>query len=215
MVRPQQKQMDNENKICTKCNEDWPMSHYYLSRGRRTHVCKNCNIKRIQIRYEQNQDKLQEYGRTYYLDNLEKRKKQVNDYRLKNLETVNAKKKIYNAKNKDKTSKRSAAYQKKRKTYDPAFKLLCSLRGRTNKAVKHGFKSAKTLELLGCSPEYLKEYFGAKFTEGMTWEIFLKSGRIHVDHIRPCSSFDLTDPAQQRICFHYTAEVSDSRREKP
>jgi hypothetical protein len=26
----------------------------------------------------------------------------------------------------------------------------------------------------------------------------------HVDHILPCSSFDLSDPNQQRQCFHYT-----------
>lgn len=26
----------------------------------------------------------------------------------------------------------------------------------------------------------------------------------HVDHIIPCSSFDLTDIKQQKICFHYT-----------
>ncbi len=26
----------------------------------------------------------------------------------------------------------------------------------------------------------------------------------HIDHIRPCSSFDLSDPKQQEECFHYT-----------
>lgn len=26
----------------------------------------------------------------------------------------------------------------------------------------------------------------------------------HVDHIRPCDSFDLTDSKQQEQCFHYT-----------
>ena len=26
----------------------------------------------------------------------------------------------------------------------------------------------------------------------------------HIDHIRPCSSFDLTDLEQQKQCFHYT-----------
>ena len=28
--------------------------------------------------------------------------------------------------------------------------------------------------------------------------------RWQLDHIRPVSSFDLTDPAQQRACFHFS-----------
>lgn len=36
----------------------------------------------------------------------------------------------------------------------------------------------------------------------MTWE---KMGKlIHVDHIRPCCSFDLSKPEEQKIAFHYT-----------
>ncbi len=30
------------------------------------------------------------------------------------------------------------------------------------------------------------------------------AGRVHIDHIRPCASFDLRDPDQQRACFHHT-----------
>ncbi|NBT08982.1 MAG: hypothetical protein EBS98_09300, partial [Chitinophagia bacterium] len=26
----------------------------------------------------------------------------------------------------------------------------------------------------------------------------------HLDHIQPCASFDLTDPSQQKKCFHYS-----------
>ena len=40
-----------------------------------------------------------------------------------------------------------------------------------------------------------------KFTDGMTWENY---GKWHVDHIKPCSSFDLAQRDQQLICFHYT-----------
>ncbi len=25
----------------------------------------------------------------------------------------------------------------------------------------------------------------------------------HIDHIRPCASFDLTDPEQQKVCFNF------------
>ena len=27
---------------------------------------------------------------------------------------------------------------------------------------------------------------------------------IHIDHIKPCISFDLTNPEEQAKCFHYT-----------
>lgn len=30
------------------------------------------------------------------------------------------------------------------------------------------------------------------------------SGEWHIDHIKPCASFDLTDPEEQKECFHYT-----------
>lgn len=52
----------------------------------------------------------------------------------------------------------------------------------------------------------------------MTWGNY---GPIwHVDHKRPCAGFDLTDPAQQRECFHYTnlqplfAEENMSKRDQ-
>jgi DNA/RNA endonuclease G (NUC1) len=37
----------------------------------------------------------------------------------------------------------------------------------------------------------------------MNWENYGKNGW-HIDHIIPCASFDLTDPKQQKNCFHYT-----------
>lgn len=35
----------------------------------------------------------------------------------------------------------------------------------------------------------------------MTWE---NHGKWHMDHIKPCSSFDLTDPEEQKLCNHYS-----------
>lgn len=35
----------------------------------------------------------------------------------------------------------------------------------------------------------------------MSWENY---GEWHIDHIKPCSSFDLSDPKQQKECFNYT-----------
>jgi hypothetical protein len=36
----------------------------------------------------------------------------------------------------------------------------------------------------------------------MTWDNY---GPVwHVDHKRPCASFDFSDPVQQRLCWHWT-----------
>lgn len=37
----------------------------------------------------------------------------------------------------------------------------------------------------------------------MSWENRGNFGW-HVDHIKPCASFDLTKPEEQAKCFHYT-----------
>jgi len=66
-----------------------------------------------------------------------------------------------------------------------------------------GAKENKTVELLGCSIEECKSYLESKFIEGMSWDNHGLYGW-HIDHIIPCASFDLTDPAQQQKCFHYT-----------
>jgi hypothetical protein len=39
----------------------------------------------------------------------------------------------------------------------------------------------------------------------MSWRNYGRNkGQWSLDHIRPCASFDLTDPEQQKQCFHYT-----------
>ena len=55
--------------------------------------------------------------------------------------------------------------------------------------------------LTGCTIPYLRGYLEGKFKEGMTWENY---GSWHVDHIKPCASFDLTKKEEQEKCFHYT-----------
>lgn len=95
-------------------------------------------------------------------------------------------------------SKRRARY-----ATDPSYKIMCNLRSRLRGAIKRNKKSDSTIGLTGCNLGDLKNYIESKFTAGMTWDR-LMAGEIEIDHVRPCSSFDLSDPAQQRQCFHYS-----------
>jgi len=62
-------------------------------------------------------------------------------------------------------------------------------------------KTLKTIELLGCTSTFFKSYIEKQFSAGMSWE---NRSKWHIDHIRPCASFDLTDHTQQRLCFHFS-----------
>ena len=62
-------------------------------------------------------------------------------------------------------------------------------------------KLKTTMKLIGCSIEELKQYLGKQFTEGMSWQNY---GKWHIDHIRPCASFDLKKLNEQKKCFHYS-----------
>lgn len=89
------------------------------------------------------------------------------------------------------------------KERSPIQKLVDSQRARVCKAIKQVKKSDKTMNLIGCSAIKLKDYLESLFTDGMNWENYGHRGW-HIDHIRPCASFDLSDPEQQKECFHYT-----------
>jgi hypothetical protein len=47
------------------------------------------------------------------------------------------------------------------------------------------------------------KYLETKFHDGMNWNNYGKRGW-HIDHIKPCAAFNLTNVTEQRACFHYT-----------
>ena len=78
-------------------------------------------------------------------------------------------------------------------------KITHNLRVRLRDAVMHN-KNESALLLLGCSIEYFKEYFESKFLKGMNWDNY---GSWHIDHIIPCSWFDMESPLDRMLCFNY------------
>lgn len=115
----------------------------------------------------------------------------------------------YRLANRAQIQKTNNDYATRRKKVDPAFKLACTLRSRLGNAIeavkrrtgKPVKKSDSTIKLTGCTIEYLMECLELQFQEGMTWQ---NHGEWHVDHIRPCCSFDLTKPEEQAKCFHHS-----------
>jgi murein DD-endopeptidase MepM/ murein hydrolase activator NlpD len=150
------------------------------------------------------------------------------EYREKNKEKVKEANRLWRLNNPDKvnaiyaryrkTDKRKAAANKwarnnreqglkrfvERYNTDIQFNLAIKFRRRIYMALRDKYteKATTTIDLLGCSYEYFKEYIESKFTEGMTWDKIL-SGEIHLDHIYPVSKFDLTNIEEQKTAFGY------------
>lgn len=84
----------------------------------------------------------------------------------------------------------------------PSVLIRRRLRSRVNRVLRGKLKSAPTLTLLGCSLEQFKDHLESQFTHEMNWSNY---GAVwHIDHKEPCSSFDLSNPADQRRCFHFS-----------
>ena len=63
------------------------------------------------------------------------------------------------------------------------------------------FKMLNSQELLGTDFEMARKHIESLFQPGMSWN---NRSEWHIDHIIPCSSFDLKCPVQQKACCHYT-----------
>lgn len=170
-----------------------------------------------------------EYGKRWREKNKQKAKQYQADYRAKNFKKARAYEKHYYTKNRQMILDRVKAWAKKnrpsviaaRKDYyqktkperrkyqarkyktDAEYRLASCLRSRVIHALFGAKKSSNTFKLIGCSKGELKTWLESKFKPGMTWENHGRFGW-HIDHIRPCSSFDLSIPEEQAACFHYT-----------
>jgi hypothetical protein len=174
-----------EEKICSRCGSIKKGSEFNKCKS---HVdglmywCKDCSHRKSVKYRDDNKDKIKE-------------KENTPERRLK--------KALY--RKSWRSDNRDVLNEKRKEKYDTDinYKLSIRLRCRIVDALRgKSKKSAKTIELLGCTIEFLRDYLEAKFLPTMTWDNYGPTW--HVDHIRPCNAWDLTDPEQQKQCFHYT-----------
>jgi len=157
--------------------------------------------------------KKRKLNKKWYLKNREKKLEKNKKWYEKNKNEISKKRKEWYLKNKEKKLERNKKWYEKNKNYirkknkkrrktDFSYKLIINLRRRTLLALKGKCKSSNTMKLLGINNiEELWLHLEKQFKPGMTRK---NHGKWHIDHIRPCSSFDLTKPSEQRECFHYT-----------
>jgi hypothetical protein len=102
-------------------------------------------------------------------------------------------------------------YRKNQLKFNIAYKLGECLRKRLwdalNRNLKNG-KKQKTVSAvkdLGCSISQFKKYIEKRFKPGMNWNNYgFGNNKWHIDHIRPLSSFNLSNLVEAKQAIHYT-----------
>lgn len=161
-----------------------------------------------------NKPKITARAKVYRAGNVEKRMAYQRKWRAENPELVriyarNARAKkpeVFNDRTKE-WRKVNSDYIKLRRESDPEFKLITCLRSRLLTCVRQAKagKVSNALDLLGCSTEYFMKFIEKQWRVGMTWANHgLGEGKWHLDHRKPCDSFDMQDEWGQRWCFHYS-----------
>jgi hypothetical protein len=164
---------------------------------------KNKKIKKIKSKayYLQNKEIIKQKTRNYWNNNKDICKERQKEYYNKNKGSICKKQKIYYKKTIVQRNKYIKQYKSNRQKTDIKFKMSCYLRTRIYIAIKGQTKSLSTMFLIGCDIDYLMYHLQCQFKEGMTWDNY---GKWHIDHIKPCASFDLSKHEEQLKCFHYS-----------
>jgi hypothetical protein len=154
---------------------------------------KDIYLKAAKKWYENNKEKHTIYDKQYREDNKEKRKeydRTRNDYRRK--------------------------YSNEKRGKDLNYKLCHYLRSRFNKVLKKNKtnKNNSIMYLLGCTLDEYKKHIEKQWVLDWDWNNY---GKIwEIDHIKPCSKFDLTKEEEQKLCFHYSnlqpLSITDNRK---
>ena len=176
-----------EKKICKqckvlKCTSEFSIEKRETKSGLKIYIrprCKVCKVKRVTEWKKANRAK----SRAHQREVIRRKKLGVKRKSRKTYKEIKEYKRMYS---------------RERRRSDPTHRLLKNLRSRLWHALHGNSKSAATRELLGICVDECRKYIEAQFTEGMSWDT------IAVDHIVPCASFDMSDPQEQRRCFHYT-----------
>jgi len=151
----------------------------------------------------QNRDLCNRRLRQWRAENPEQQLALSRKHYRENADKANAATKAWRARNHERYIGGRIKARRQRIHADPAFAMITRLRATLWQALKKqgARKVARTIHLIGCTAPQLAAHIESQFTAGMSWG----NRRLwHIDHIRPCASFDLTDTEQQKACFHYT-----------
>lgn len=186
----------------------------------RAKAYREANDEAIRAYRQANADAKKQANQKYYAANRERCKAKARAWREANSERAAAVAAEYRknnghvrranyAANRKARNKWHYEYQRDKAASNPQFAMYRKLVVMMSRAMlrhRAGRKvtgASRIVQLLGCEWLTFLAHIESQFQPGMTWENHSVTGW-HFDHIKPLSSFDLTDEEQLRAACHFT-----------
>lgn len=174
-------------KKCSSCKLVKSHEHFSKQKAKKsglTSQCKECRNTRSRQFYDPKK------SREYRDNNKEVLKIKKARYYQQNKKRLQEKQRVYRELNLEKELERNRKYCHKNRT-------------KLNQLSKERYLKNKEKYLEAARLRYKKLYTDQNLTPTMTWDNWTKYGW-HIDHIRPLSSFDLTNVEDLKVACHYT-----------
>jgi hypothetical protein len=163
-------------KTCSRCKESKEIELF----GKKSSWCKACKCDYAKDYREKNKDLVREKNKEWYDSKGREHRK---EYRKKRLEL-------------------DRQYEQQRYYNDPNFRMRKILRTRLLKTIK-GIKTSKSLmRYIDIDISTFVNWIEYQWHDNMSWDNY---GVLwEVDHVVPCSSYDLTLEDDKSKCFHWS-----------
>jgi hypothetical protein len=185
-----------ETKVCSKCSVEKSLLDFNVCsrvKDGRKAECRECQKISGKKYKSENKNKIKEYNFKWNFENKSYYQEYRKTWNVKNYDKILKIRQNFNKNNPDYYND----YNKERKKIDVLFKLKVDMRNSVNRYLK--YRSQKTFDIVGCTPQSLKEHLETQFIDGMSWD---NRSEWHIDHIIPLSSAK-TEDELYGLC-HYT-----------
>ena len=187
--------VENNEKICLQCNINKKIKLFNYPYSENL-ICKSC-IKTNKLKELQNikEKSCSTCNQIKLIDCFSKNITKKCGYSSICKQCFSISNKKSKQKNIDKARLRDLKYKSRIEV-----KIRNSLRGRIRSAIING-KKHSTLIYIGCSIEECKNWLKYQFDKNMNWENY--GSYWEIDHVVPCSSFDLSNDNDIYKCFSW------------
>lgn len=151
-------------------------------------------------------DRERKYDKERHWNNRDKRLNDQLEWRKNNRDRERQRCRAYRLANSEKKKEYEKAY---RKVYNkrPDIRVKTAIRAVIRRAVFGRMPTRQAVEMLGCTSAQLVSHLDDQFQPGMTWENYgalsTESRTWQIDHIRPLSKVDFSNPDAVKRAYHF------------